>query len=110
MPGPQQITVHVKTPVINCTPKGGHVHAANRDQMQWVCNDRCSGAPCRFTLEFKVLDSQTKVWPFVDPEPTWPVSETKVFTLKNEAIPRYFEYTVRVDGCTPLDPIVIVDK
>jgi hypothetical protein len=113
MPAQQQITVHVKPSHIKCTPKGGHGHAAGGDRFQWISSDN---AP--FTLDFADMDTLKPEWPFVEPEPTWPVTETKVLTLKDllkdpqgVKIPRYFKYTVKAAICPEdLDPIVIVDK
>ncbi len=104
MPALARIDVHIKTPVINCTPKGGHVHAARGDQVRWVSND----AP--FTLVVTNLDTGDAKWPFAEAQPTWPVTDTKLLTLKVDQIPSYFKYTVKADRCAELDPIIIVDK
>ena len=101
----QQITVHIKPTHITCTSKGGHAHAAGGDLFQWASNDHTP-----FTLEFADMDTLKPEWPFVEPEPTWPVTETKVFTVKQLNIPRYFKYTVKAAGCPDLDPIIIVDR
>jgi hypothetical protein len=109
MPTRHQITVHIKPTHITCTSKGGHAHAAGGDLFQWASNDHTP-----FTLEFADMDTLKPEWPFVEPEPTWPVTETKVLTLKaleNVKIPRYFKYTIKAAICPEdLDPIVIVDK
>jgi len=36
MPAVTKIDVHIKTPIINCTPKGGNVHAN-------IMTTRCDG-------------------------------------------------------------------
>lgn len=105
MPAVTKIDVHIKTPLINCTPKGGNVHAQHHDdQMQWTSND----AP--FTLVVTDLDTGVAQWPFVQAQPTWPVTDTGVLTLEVRQIPTYLKYTVKADRCADLDPIIIVDR
>jgi hypothetical protein len=104
MPAPQQITIHVNPPLITPTPKGGHVHVGRQAQMQWVSNDAA------FTLSFEDLDTGGTEWPFIDPQPQWPVTETKVLTFKEFNITRYLKYVVTVKGCPALDPIIIIER
>ena len=101
-----KIDVHIKTPIINCTPKGGNVHAQHHnDQMRWVSND----AP--FTLAFADLDGTGgAIWPFVEAQPGWPVTDTGPLTLDVNKLPTYLKYTVKADQCGPLDPIIILDR
>jgi hypothetical protein len=90
---------------IACSPRGGHVRALHGSKLAWT------SAHEQFTLKFEVLDgSGTRAWPFVDPEPSWPVFEFRG-TLKpitGDERPAY-KYTIVV-GSKKLDPIIIVDK
>ena len=100
------VTVEInKNGAITCKDKGGHVHAARGDQIAW------SGKNAQFTLVFTDLDSGVKVWPFTVDQGSvsWPRGDFNG-TLINAGIPRYYKYTVQIDGYEDLDPIVIVDK
>jgi hypothetical protein len=104
MPEVRKFDVHIQTPIIRCTPKGGHVHAPSGDQLRWDSND----AP--FTLVMTDLDSGAAAWPFHEPQPNWPVTDTRVLTLNVPQRPAYFKYTIKAAGCADLDPIIIVDR
>lgn len=100
------VTVEISTKgAIICKDKGGHVQAARSDQIEWV------GKNVEFTLIFEYFPSGAHAWPFTVPEGsvTWPRG-TFTGTLKDEGIPKYYKYIVRVAGYEDLDPIVIVDK
>ncbi len=105
MSAARQITIHIKRPLISCTPKGGHAHCQRTDQLQWVSQD----AP--FTLLFTDFDTGLTRWPFKEAEPQWPVRDTRLLTIENgSGSPLYIKYIVNADRCTALDPIIIVDK
>jgi hypothetical protein len=107
MPNLHPVTVKVSDAgAIKCTEKGGHVRGARSDQIEWV------GRNVEFTLIFEYFPSGAHAWPFTIPEPPsafWPRANF-TGTLKDEGIPKYYKYTVRVAGYEDLDPIVIVDK
>ena len=98
-----QITVHIQHQVISCTPNGGNIKGKNGDQFRWFSPN----AP--FKLIFTIFPNGPQVWPFQQPEPNLPVTDTGLLTMKNGDIPRYYKYTVQSAGCPDLDPIVIID-
>ena len=103
------ITVHadLKKGVIQCTPKGGHVRCKTLDQLQWV-SEQPANKTKWFELEFKDFDSGNDIpWPFNEAVPGWPLADTGTLTIKSTGI---IKYVVKVAGCDPLDPVIIVDK
>ena len=104
---PSQVTVHIKRPVIKCTPIGGTVHVQQHDDtVQWISHD----GP--FTLVVTDVDDKTNtpIWPFVGAQPHWPVTDTGALTLSYPKFPVYYKYTVQAELCESLDPIIIVDR
>ncbi len=102
------MTIHISVASggIVCRDKGGNVHAARRDWIDWVGDNNL-----KFTLVFEDFISGNVVpWPF-DPEtePKWPVPKWGGHIVAAK-IPTYYKYIVKVDGYPALDPIVIVDK
>lgn len=98
------ITVHIHPATINCTPNGGHVHCQQGDQLRWISD------PPHSTFTIRVTDlysGQPVPWPFGEPEPVWPVSDTGPLTIVR---PADYKYIVTAANCQPLDPIIIVDK
>lgn len=98
-----QVSIHVRNSNITCTPKGGNVHPKHGDELRWF-----SPGPS-FNLVFTDFDSGKILWPFISPEPKWPVTDTGLLTLNND-FPKYYKYVVQSAGCEDLDPIIIVDK
>jgi hypothetical protein len=98
-----QITVHIKQHFISCTPKGGNVKGKGSDQFRWFSPD----AP--FKLIFTIFPNGQPVWPFKEPQPNWPVTDTGLLTIVNGNPPKYYKYTVQSAGCPDLDPIIIID-
>jgi hypothetical protein len=97
-----QVSIHVKNSNITCKPKGGNVHAKGGNQFRWFSPD----AP--FTLVFTDFDTGAIGWPFQEPQPKWPVEDTKILTV--QAGGKYIKYFVQSAGCEELDPVIIVDK
>jgi hypothetical protein len=99
-----QVTVHIKQQVISCTPNGGNLRTNARDEFRWSSPD----AP--FTLVFTDFVTGQKLWPFQNPEPTWPVKDTDVLNFRQITPPKYYKYTVQCAGLHDLDPIIVVDN
>jgi len=103
------IEVDVTGGAITCSPKGGHVRALHGTRLAWKSPHE------QFTLSFEALDgSGTRTWPFVEPEPTWPVLafQGTLKPMTGDPAPDQrpvYKYTV-VIGNNVLDPIIIVDK
>lgn len=101
--------IDVTSGVITCSPRGGNVRAVQKSTLAW------KSAHEQFTLRFEALDgSGTGVWPFVEPQPTWPVFEFQgtLKPMSGDPAPDQrpmYKYTVAI-GNSVLDPIVIVDK
>ncbi|HTL91213.1 MAG TPA: hypothetical protein VL176_02635 [Steroidobacteraceae bacterium] len=100
-----KIDVHIKRPIIRCTPKGGHFRGGRGNKLRWMSNDAA------FTLLVTDFDSGAPAWPFLEPQPTTAVTDTNDLTLDPALpVPAYFKYTLQADGCSDLDPIIIVDR
>ncbi|HEY0767105.1 MAG TPA: hypothetical protein VGD47_04040 [Steroidobacteraceae bacterium] len=101
---PIRTNIEIRNGTILCTPKDGHVRAAQRTELEWVSQGE------EFTLSFTLLGGGS-AWPFKEPQP--PVFQpTKAFkgTLRDvTAEAPAYKYTVRM-GAKLLDPIIIVDK
>ena len=109
MPGvlpPANVTIHVGSGVIFCTPQGGNVRVY-RSRAERSIRWR-SDTP--FKLTFTTFDDASKPeWPFVEPEPTWPVQQFTGTPPRDDGAPLYYKYSISA-GDLFLDPIVIVDK
>jgi hypothetical protein len=101
------VRADLKKGVIRCTPKGGHVHCKQLDQLQWVSEEPANMAKW-FTLEFHKFDSGNEIpWPFNEAVAGWPLGDTRDLTITPTGI---IKYIVKVTGCEDLDPIIIVDR
>ena len=99
------IHIHVLPGGIRATPQGGNAHvyrSRKAHALLW-------SGDTPFSLEFVTFDDEARrEWPFLEPEPSWPVVSF-TGTPKGGTTPSYYKYTVSAGGLF-LDPIVIIDK
>jgi hypothetical protein len=97
--------IQITNGMIVCTPRDGHVRAAQLSVLEWASQDE------EFTLSFVRLGGAS-AWPFKEPQPAV-FPPTKYFKGTLQAVtadpPPAYKYTVRI-GSKLLDPIIIVDK
>ena len=98
------VTVQVNGSAIELDKKGGNAHLKLRDQMRWHIDDQTKP----FTLNFSDLDSGDNAQPF-GTDKIGPTTDTGWLTVTN-ANSTYCKYSVSINGCHLLDPIIIVDK
>jgi hypothetical protein len=101
------IKVDVVNGTIVCNPKGGHLRGQKDDKLIWDSPQH------KFSLQFALLTGTGEAnWPFqgppAPPSEVWHFEGILALTDPND--PPAYKYTVMVDGCVPLDPIIIVDK
>jgi hypothetical protein len=103
------IQIDVTNGVITCAPGDGYVRTVHSTQIAWTSTGE------EFTLTFQLLGGDgSPVWPFVEPQPAWPVRafQGTLTALNGDPPPNQrpaYKYTVVV-GANRLDPIIIVDK
>jgi hypothetical protein len=108
---PVRIEVDNDTIVCNVTTgkvKGGNVQGSAGDAIHFTGNG------VKFKLAFESFPTGGPDYPFVGSTP-WPSPSSPALpefrgVLKTVAPPKYYKYTVIVEGVPPLDPIIIVDK
>ena len=98
------VTVQVIGTAIELVGKGGNAHLKLKDQMRWHIDDTTKP----FTLTFSDLDSNDEAKPF-GTATIGPTTDTRWLTV-TDSDSTYCKYVVSINGCRPLDPIIIVDK